>query len=67
MDKKSKLNELIGKKIKLIFKYPHFNKFTYKRGILLEVGEDCFCVQEIKDGESTYGFSFLIEFQEVKE
>jgi hypothetical protein len=57
------LKELMTKKIlaKLTFKYPRFNNETYKSGMIKEVQDDCFIVEERLDGISAYSYDFLTD------
>lgn len=53
------------KNIKLIFKYPQFSGFTFKRGKVIETFNDCFSFQEVDDGEVTYSYQYLVEVREL--
>lgn len=54
-------------KVRITFKYPIYNSFTFKRGKVLDVYNDCFDFEDIFDGTSTYAYTYLIEVKEEDE
>lgn len=50
---------------KLTFKYPRFLNETYKSGKIKAVEEDCFIVEETRDGISGYAYDFLVDVREL--
>lgn len=48
-------------KVKLIFQYPSSSKAVIKSGYVIECYDDCFWFDEIRDGKTTYGYTFLQE------
>ena len=53
-----------SKQVKVAFMYPGFTRPMIRRGKVLSVDEDCFTIDEIKQGESTYSYTYLIELKD---
>lgn len=47
--------------VKIIFQYPASDRATIKSGFVLSVDEDSFTLNEVKDGEATYAYNFIVE------
>jgi hypothetical protein len=64
---RQQITELIGKKIKVFFKYSNVTYNIKKSGVLIGCDEKFFVVDEIKDGRSTYSYDFVSAVMEDKE
>lgn len=49
--------------LKLIFQYPATDRATIKSGKVLEVFDDCFVFDEVRDGKITWSYQFLTEIK----
>jgi hypothetical protein len=49
--------------LKIIFNYPSANRATIKRGLVIEVFDDGFTLEEIIDGKVTYSYEFISEIK----
>jgi len=60
---KRRLEEALisSEKVKIIFQYPASDRAIIKSGVVLEVDEDSFTLNEVRDGESTYSYDYVIE------
>ena len=60
---KERLQQAINSKefLQLIFKYPEFEKRTFKKGVVIHVYDDGFDFDERFDGNVSYAFDFLVE------
>jgi len=52
-----------SKKVKVIFQYPATDRATIKSGNVISVDEDSFTINDIKDGESTFSYGFVVEIK----
>ena len=59
--------ELVGKKIKVFFKYSTITYNIKKSGVLVACDDKFFVIDEIKDGRSTYTYDFVSSVMEDKE
>jgi len=49
--------------IKIIFQYPASNRAIIKTGLVLQVYNDSFEFEEIKDGNVTYSYRYIVEIK----
>lgn len=49
--------------IKIIFQYPGSERAIIKRGIVIDIFEDCFELEEIIDGLVTYSYKYIVEIK----
>jgi len=49
--------------IKIIFQYPASDRAIVKRGIVLDIFDNGFNFDEIKDGECSYSYDFVVEIK----
>lgn len=54
-----------NEKVRLIFKYPEFERRTIKSGFVKEVYEDSFDFEEVFDGRVSYSYEYLVEISAV--
>ncbi len=47
--------------IKIIFQYPAGIKAVIKRGLVIEIFDDGFTLEEIMDGKVTYSYEYIVE------
>ena len=50
--------------IKIIFQYPASDRAIIKSGKVISVDNDSFTLDEIKDGEATYSYAYVVEIKE---
>lgn len=62
---KTKLEKAMkeNKKVKIIFEYPNSKSAKIRRGYVKSVSDDSFELDEIKDGEVTYSYKYIVEIQ----
>lgn len=60
---KRRLEEALvnSEKVKIIFQYPASDRAVIKSGYVIEVDEDSFTMDEVRDGDSTYSYDYVIE------
>lgn len=63
---KARISEAFKNKefIKIIFQYPASDRAIIKRGIVLDIFENGFEFDEVKDGECSYSYDFIVEIKE---
>jgi hypothetical protein len=49
--------------IKIIFQYPSSDRAIIKRGLIIEVYDDGFTLEEIIDGKVTYSYEYIVEIK----
>lgn len=50
--------------LKIIFQYPASDRAIIKRGIITEIFDNSFEMEEIKDGLVTYSYNFIVEIKQ---
>lgn len=63
---RKEMKNLIGKKIKVFFRYATVDYAIKKSGILLECDNKFFVLDEVQDGRSVYSYDFVISVLEDK-
>jgi hypothetical protein len=60
---KKRLNKALDNSefIKILFQYPGVDHVIKKSGKVISVEDDSFTIDEIRDGEATYGYSYITE------
>lgn len=59
--KKIELAFKSGEFIKIVYFYPEQEKFFTFRGIIIDVSEDGFEIEDIKDGKVSRSFDYIVE------
>lgn len=54
-------------RIKVLFQYPASSRAVKKSGIVIEVADDSFTIDEKYDGECTYSYNYLVEVSLVQD
>ena len=49
--------------LKIIFNYPSANRATIKRGLVIEVFDDGFTMEDIIDGKVTFSYKYISEIK----
>jgi len=49
--------------LKIIFNYPSANRATIKRGLIIEVFDDGFTMEDIIDGKVTFSYKYISEIK----
>lgn len=49
--------------LKIIFNYPSANRATIKRGLIIEVFDDGFTMEDIIDGNVTFSYKYISEIK----
>ena len=52
-----------GKRVKIMFNFPNSTEAKARRGIIKEVYEDCFEIDEIFEGEVSYSYNYISQVQ----
>ena len=52
--------------IKIIFQYPDKPRAVVKRGRVIDVSENAFELNEIRDGKVVYSYRYIVEIMEAK-
>ena len=64
---RKQIKNLIGKKVKVFFKYNTISYNIKKSGKLLECDDKFFIIDEVKDGVSGYSYEFVNAVMEDKQ
>ena len=66
---KARISEAFKNKefIKIIFQYPASDRAIIKRGYVIAIFDNGFNFDEVKDGECSYSYDFVVEIKEEKE
>jgi len=51
----------------IVFKYPQFDKPTYRRGKIIRVGDYSFTLEDVKEGVEHYSYEYIIEVKTLRE
>jgi hypothetical protein len=51
--------------LRITFKYPQFNSFTFRRGYITDVFDDGFGFDDVIEGKAVYSKEYIVEVKEV--
>ena len=52
--------------VKVLFKYPAFDKPTLRGGKILRVGDYSFTIDDVREGEEHYSYDYVVEVKELR-